>query len=67
MKNPFGEQMDKPPDNDDHAMDTLKYMLSDRPNIAKLVTKADPKQVGWRQWGERDVQEKREDIRHASY
>jgi len=65
MKNPFGEQMDKPVDKDDHAMDTLKYMLSNRPNIAKLIVKREPKDVGWRQWGERDIEEQRMDARHG--
>lgn len=65
QKNTTGEQVDKPVDKDDHAMDTTKYMLSNRPNISKLVIKADPKTVGWRQWGERDIQEVRRDIRHG--
>ena len=46
-------------------MDTVKYMLSNRPHVSKLIVKAEPKQVGWRQWGERDVQEHRKDIRHG--
>jgi phage terminase large subunit len=65
MKNPMGEQLDKPVDKDDHAMDTTKYMLSDRPNISKLMIAKNPKKVGWYQWGERDVNEERRSIRHA--
>jgi hypothetical protein len=66
-KNPTGEQVDQPVDKDDHAMDTIKYMLSNRPHVSKLIVKAEPKQVGWRQWGERDIQEHRRDVRHASH
>ena len=65
QKNPTGEQIDKPIDKDDHAMDTTKYMLSNQPNISKLMVAHNPKKVGWRQWGERDVEETRRDIRHG--
>ena len=65
MKNPMGEQLDKPVDKDDHAMDTTKYMLSNRPNISKLMVDTSPKQVGWFKWGERDLQEERKDFRHG--
>jgi hypothetical protein len=65
QKSPTGEQVDKPVDKNDHAMDTTKYMLSDRPNISKLMVTRDPKTVGWRSWGERDVEEVRKDTRHA--
>jgi phage terminase large subunit len=65
MKNPMGEQMDKPIDKNDHAMDTIKYMLSNRPNVSKLVFTRESKKVGWYKWGERDVQEARRNIRHA--
>jgi hypothetical protein len=65
QKSPTGEQMDKPIDRNDHAMDTTKYMLSNRPNISRLIVKRDPKTVGWTQWGERDIQEKRRNIRHG--
>lgn len=65
MKNPMGEQMDKPVDRDDHAMDTTKYMLSERPNISKLRVANSPKEVGWTTWGERDIQETRRNLRHG--
>ncbi len=65
MKNPMGEQQDKPVDKDDHAMDTTKYLLSDRPNIPKLLVPKVDKLVGWRQWGERDMQEDRRNYRHG--
>jgi phage terminase large subunit len=65
QKNPMGEQLDKPNDKNDHAMDTTKYMLSNRPNISKLMVEHNPKKVGWYSWGERDVQEARRNIRHG--
>tara|TARA_R110002124_G_scaffold278178_3_gene450004 strand:- start:243 stop:731 length:489 start_codon:yes stop_codon:yes gene_type:complete len=65
MKNPMGEQLDKPVDKDDHAMDTTKYMLSHRPNISKLMVNREAKKVGWYQWGERDVNEERRNVRHG--
>ena len=65
QKSPTGEQIDKPIDKDDHAMDTLKYMLSNRPNVSKLTKAVIRKDVGWRQWGERDIQEDRKSLRHG--
>jgi len=65
QKSPTGEQIDKPIDKDDHAMDTTKYMLSDRPNISKLIVQRNPKKVGWLTWGERDIQEDRRSMRHG--
>jgi hypothetical protein len=65
QKTPTGEQVDKPIDKNDHAMDTTKYMLSNRPNISKLTVAHNPKEVGWRKWGERDVQEDRRNVRHG--
>jgi hypothetical protein len=65
QKNTTGEQIDKPVDKDDHAMDTTKYMLSNRPNITKLLVASEPKKVGWFKWGERDIQEERRSVRHG--
>jgi len=64
-KNPTGEQLDVPIDKNDHAMDTTKYILSHRPNISKLLVATKPKEVGWLQWGERDIEETRRDYRHG--
>ena len=52
-------------DKNDHAMDTTKYMLSHRPNISKLMVNREAKKVGWYQWGERDVNEERRNVRHG--
>lgn len=57
-RDPAGEVTDIPMDKDDHACDTLKYMLSKRPKIAKLLKRYDPKPVGWQRWGERDIVER---------
>ena len=65
QKNTTGEQVDKPVDKDDHAMDTTKYMLSHRPNLSKLLVVKSTKEVGWRKWGERDLQEARRSLRHG--
>tara|TARA_R110000751_G_scaffold5594_4_gene25374 strand:+ start:171 stop:1754 length:1584 start_codon:yes stop_codon:yes gene_type:complete len=65
MKSPTGEQLDKPMDRNDHAMDTTKYLLSERPNISKLMSKHTDKTIGWRSWGERDIEETRRNVRHG--
>jgi phage terminase large subunit len=64
-KSPTGDQIDMPVDKDDHAMDTTKYLLSNRPNVSKLIVVRDPKTVGWRQWGERDLQSTQRNVRHG--
>lgn len=65
QKNPTGEQIDKPIDKNDHAMDTTKYLLSNRPNVSKLFISKTPKDVGWRQWGERELQDDRRIARYG--
>jgi len=64
-KTPTGDVMDKPMDRDDHAMDTIKYMLSHRPNVSKLIQAAHRPNVGWRKWGERDMPEMTRNVRHG--
>lgn len=64
-KTPTGDVMDKPMDRDDHAMDTIKYMLSHRPNVSKLIQAAHRPDVGWRKWGERDMPEMTRNVRHG--
>lgn len=36
-KNPNGDAIDEPVDKDDHSMDTLKYMMSERPQVGKIL------------------------------
>lgn len=64
-KTPTGDVMDTPMDRDDHAMDTIKYMLSHRPNISKLIKATHRPDVGWRKWGERDMPEATRNVRHG--
>ena len=64
-KDSSGEQTDDPVDKNDHAMDTVKYMMSHRPNISKLITPPKPKEVGWMQWGERDIEDDTRSVRHG--
>jgi len=63
-RDPRGEIMDVPVDKDDHALDTVKYMLSHRPAISKLIAPAATKEVGWRRWGEVDPPD---EIRNTRY
>jgi hypothetical protein len=65
QKNTTGELVDKPMDKDDHAMDTTKYLLSNRPSISKMIIARNPKTVGWQKWGERDIQERTRNTRHG--
>jgi hypothetical protein len=54
-KNPQGTHVDTPVDNNDHAMDTLKYMLSFLPDPADIVIpkkKVPPGFMFWREFDE---------------
>lgn len=51
-----GDMEDEPIDKDDHAMDTIKYMLSRRPEVAKLPHFAAPRPPSYMSWRTRDVQ-----------
>jgi hypothetical protein len=64
-KDTTGEQVDIPIDKNDHGMDTVKYMLSNRPHISVLVKPKVIKPVGWTKWGERDIQDRQENARHG--
>ena len=50
-----GDITDVPIDKNDHSMDTIKYMLTDRPAISKLIVPTRDEPLGWRRWGERDI------------
>lgn len=54
-KDTTGDQVDMPIDKDDHAMDTVKYLLSRSPNIATLIPPTVKKMAGWYKWGEKDI------------
>lgn len=46
------DNIDKPIDKNDHAMDTLKYMLSKRPRVAKLLKRSNDNVPGYMKWHE---------------
>jgi hypothetical protein len=54
MKDPNGIPLDKPVDRDDHAMDTIKYMLSDRPDPGSMIIELNMPPA-WMSWHERDI------------
>lgn len=60
-----GDVLDVPVDKNDHAMDTVKYMLTHRPNVAKLIKPQVATPIGLMKWGERDVQEEHRNYRHG--
>lgn len=62
-RNPDGEYDDRPQDKNDHAMDTLKYMLTDRPSLAYLIKrpKSDPGYMKWQEY------EEKQDTRNHRY
>ena len=60
-----GDTVEKPVDKNDHAMDTLKYMLTHNPEITVLTRPVNQKQIGWRKWGEREIPADGKDIRHG--
>lgn len=66
-KSPTGEYEDEPVDKNDHAMDTLKYMMSKKPNIVGMKYRsriAVPKYLlGWK---ESDVSSSPPDYRHRA-
>ena len=64
-RDPKGEIEDNPQEKNDHAMDTIKYGLSKRPQLSSLIVRRAPEEIGWRKWGERDMQEDRRDVRHG--
>lgn len=58
-KDGSGEEQDKPVDGRDHALDTIKYMLSDVPSLA-IATKDEKEVPEWMYWQEaREMQDKR--------
>ncbi len=59
-----GEADDKPLDRNDHAMDMMRFSLSEVPDVARV----DPSRVGppaWLQWQESDLKTQRRDYRHG--
>lgn len=51
-KNTQGVRIDEPIDSNDHSMNVLKYMLSKRPEVSKIVLPKDHLPPGWLFWQE---------------
>jgi hypothetical protein len=51
-RNPLGNHIDEPVDNNDHAMDTIKYMLSKLPEASKVVIPGKQQTKSWMRWQE---------------
>ena len=54
-RNPHGNMVDEPMDNNDHAMNTLKYMLARLPEASEISIKKEDLPPGWMKWQEREV------------
>lgn len=64
-RNISGDNVDKPRDTNDHAMDTLKYMYTSRPRIGRsLVIQKRELPAALRNWSEDTRQNDRPNIRH---
>lgn len=55
QQNPLGERIDLPMDTNDHAMDTLKYMLANLPEVSKIVVPRDKLPPQWMFWHETEL------------
>jgi hypothetical protein len=49
-----GERVDKPIDRNDHAMDMIKYLLSDQPDIGKYAIPEKERIPSWMLWQENE-------------
>jgi phage terminase large subunit len=58
-----GEVTDKPVDRNDHAMDTIKYLLSEQPELAHIIVRTHL-MPEWTQWHEYEREENRIKARH---
>jgi hypothetical protein len=65
-KNTSGETEDRPNDRNDHACDTLKYMLSKRPDIGNIVRTLKPKKFIHDTWAEQDHPTTKRKARYAA-
>jgi phage terminase large subunit len=61
-----GEYEDLPRDKNDHAMDTIKYLLSNRPRLASMIRKPSPRRARiLRRWVEKSSHTDRRMSRHG--
>lgn len=51
----LGNVEDTPIDRNDHAMDALKYLMTNRPPLARIIEVPKQKLVGLRKWAESDL------------
>jgi hypothetical protein len=63
-KNPYGHYTDEPTDKDDHALDTLKYLLTDMPKVEQLRAYSTERAQVFR-WREREDSSSERDYRHG--
>lgn len=56
-KNPQGQAVDEPQDGSDDAMNTIKYMLTERPSAAEIVIPRGEQIPGWMYWQEMSEEE----------
>lgn len=60
-----GQRIDVPNDKNDHAMDTLKYMLSHMPDVGKYFTPAAARVPAWMRWNDAPSAETSRDHRYG--
>jgi hypothetical protein len=60
------DQTDRPIDKNDHAMDTIKYMMSRRPRVAKLLRPQPNETPAYMKWHEFEQMTDKRVHRHAS-
>lgn len=57
-RNPMGEMTDEPSDHKDHAMNTIKYMLSHLPHASKIIIPTHAQVPAWMFWQETEMDNK---------
>lgn len=62
-KNPLGQNIDEPQDNNDHAMNALKYFLAFSPHPSKIIVPQAALPPGWMRWQEFDTDKKGQIVR----
>jgi hypothetical protein len=63
--NVTGEREDQPQDGNDHALDTIKYLLTRRPEASKLKPSAIKTVPAWMRWNEQESNENIRSRRHG--
>ena len=63
-RDPNGVPLDEPTDKDDHSLDTIKYMLSDAPDVGSILDEQ-TRVPSYMTWRESEHVETRKDVRHG--